>query len=54
MIFEFKTVFPYLSENKIILSDDINKNSSFNDFVKQNKLASEKFFGFGIARAKSA
>jgi len=48
MLFEFNTVFPYLNSDKIILSDDINLNSSINDFAKQNKLILEKFYGFGV------
>lgn len=50
MIFEFSTVFPYLNSKKIILSDDINLNSSIDDFSKKNNLILEKFYGFGITR----
>ena len=48
MMFEFDTVWNYLTDQKIILSDDINKNSSFDEIVKKYNMNSEKFFGFGI------
>jgi hypothetical protein len=50
MMFEFNTVFPYLKSDKIILSDDVNLNSSFTDFSKKNHLKFELFFGFGILK----
>jgi len=50
MTFEFQTVFPYLSSKKLLLADDINKNNSFQDFIKSHNLKMEKFFGFGIAK----
>jgi predicted O-methyltransferase YrrM len=49
MMFEFKTVFPFLNEGGILSSDDINKNSSFQDFVKANKINSILFTKGGSA-----
>lgn len=51
MLYEFQTVFPYLNPDKIILSDDINLNSSIGEFANQNNLILEKFFGFGVIRS---
>ncbi len=52
MMFEFNTVWPFLSSDKIILADDINLNSSFVKFSSQHKLHFEKFYGFGVAKNK--
>ena len=51
MLFEFETIFSFLNSDKIILSDDINLNSSIDDFSKQKNLKLEKFFGFGVIRS---
>ncbi len=40
MKFEFDTVLPYLSKNGYIISDDIDKNSAFEEFVYKNNLMS--------------
>lgn len=49
MMFEFNTVWNHLSEKKVIFSDDINKNNSFDEFISKKNLDSKKFFGFGVA-----
>ena len=40
MKFEFDTVLPYVSKNGYIISDDIDKNSAFEEFVYKNNLMS--------------
>ena len=52
MMFEFNTVWPFLSPDKMILADDINLNSSFEKFSSKNDLRFEKFYGFGVAKNK--
>ena len=43
MKFEFETVLPYVSKNGYIISDDIDKNSAFEEFVYKNNLLSFVF-----------
>ena len=50
MMFEFETIFPYLRKKKVILADDINLNSAFEDFAKKMKFSYAKFYGLGIAK----
>lgn len=38
MMWEYKTVFPFLSGNSIISSDDVNWNTAFQDFCRSRKL----------------
>jgi predicted O-methyltransferase YrrM len=52
MMFEFETVFPFLRNGGILSSDDINKNSSFQDFVEAKKINSI-FFTKGGSAIKS-
>jgi hypothetical protein len=51
MLFEFKTVWPYLAKNGIIISDDIDRNNSFKDFInlQKDKLVSFQIGQFGFA-----
>lgn len=49
MSFEFKTVFPYLSNGGLMASDDINKNLSFQDFVADKELRTVLFTKGGSA-----
>jgi len=37
MMFEYKTVWPFLREGGILLSDDVRWNRAFNDFVRDKK-----------------
>jgi predicted O-methyltransferase YrrM len=54
MFFEFKTVWPYLSKNAIIISDDVDRNDSFKDFVNLHKDDLDSFqigqFGFAVKK----
>ena len=50
MMFEFETILPYLRKKKVILADDINLNSAFEDFAKKMKFSYAKFYGLGIAK----
>lgn len=52
MMFEFKTIFPFLSNHSYILADDIYFHTAFDDFTKGNSLNSQKFYGFGVATRK--
>lgn len=51
MMFEFNTAIPYFKEEIKILSDDIEKNSSFDEISNNHNLFTEKFYGFGIAKS---
>ena len=53
MMFEYRTVWPYLSEKGFLLSDDIKWNNAFDDFVKsvQSDFV-HKYRGMGILRKK--
>jgi len=49
MISEYETVWPYLRENGILASHDIDWNGAFNEFIEKNKCnatISGKRFGF--------
>jgi predicted O-methyltransferase YrrM len=50
MNFEFNTVFPYLNPKNLVLSDDTELNSSFDEFVTKNDYSSTTLYGFGIAK----
>ena len=43
MKYEFNTIFPAIKQGGIILSDDVHKNSSFVEFIKQNQLKALRF-----------
>lgn len=43
MMFEFETIFPYLRQKKVILADDINLNSAFEDFAKKSSFHMQNF-----------
>lgn len=43
MLFEFETVLPALADRGLVMSDDINKNSAFNEFVSENRLRAVSF-----------
>jgi predicted O-methyltransferase YrrM len=51
MMFEFNSAIPYFKEEIKILSDDIEKNSSFDKISNTHNLFTEKFYGFGIGRS---
>jgi hypothetical protein len=50
MLFEFNTVFPQIKKKGIIISDDINRNKAFDDFVHEhkNEIVSIKAGQFGF------
>lgn len=43
MMFEFNTVFPFLSANGLLISDDVHKNESFTHFTSSKNLAGFQF-----------
>ena len=49
MLFEFETVYPYLKKGGIIASDDINKNTSFQDFSRMKEIQAITFTKGGCA-----
>jgi hypothetical protein len=49
MAFEFEQTLPYLTPGGVIVSDDINKNRSFQDFVAQHGLGAVMFRKSGCA-----
>lgn len=52
MLFEFNCVLPFMPTRSVILSDDIELNTSFDEFVRNNKLLAAKFYGFGVAKSR--
>jgi len=50
MSFEFNTVFPFMPENGIIVSDDITDNDAFSDFCLEKKCHYLKLFKFGLLK----
>jgi len=50
MNFEFNTVFPFLNTQNLVLSDDTELNSSFDEFVSKNNYSSTSLYGFGIGK----
>ena len=48
MMFEFEEVLPYITENGMIISDDITDNSAFDDFCRRENLYPLKLFKTGI------
>jgi predicted O-methyltransferase YrrM len=53
MLFEFNCSLPFMKSGAVILSDDIELNTSFDEFIRSNNLVAEKFYGFGVARSKN-
>jgi predicted O-methyltransferase YrrM len=49
MHFEFATVLPFISTDGLIISDDVHKNSSFEEFVISNRLKGICFLSKGGA-----
>jgi predicted O-methyltransferase YrrM len=49
MLFEFETVYPFLKKGGILSSDDINKNSSFQEYTKAKEMNSILFTKGGCA-----
>jgi predicted O-methyltransferase YrrM len=49
MKFEFNTVLPFLKKPGLIVSDDVHKNTSFDEFVAENRLTGIAFFSKGGA-----
>lgn len=49
MKFEFETVLPYLKAGGVLLSDDIDKNNSFQEFVRKQEWNSVEFNKGGCA-----
>lgn len=52
MKFEFGTAFQYLKPNGLIVSDDIHKNNSFEEFVNKNNLFAVQFSSKGGVAAR--
>ena len=54
MLFEFKTAWPFIPKQGLILADDIDRNDAFDDFVNshKNKLISLKISQFGFIMKK--
>lgn len=49
MFFEYKTVWPYISQGGFLFSDDVKWNNAFDDFLRdQDPKFHRKKFGFGI------
>jgi predicted O-methyltransferase YrrM len=38
MMYEFSTLYPYLQQRGLMISDDVHKNKSFEDFVSRNNM----------------
>ncbi|MDE1818472.1 MAG: class I SAM-dependent methyltransferase [Thaumarchaeota archaeon] len=55
MMFEFNTAWPYITNGGIILADDVNRNTAFDDFVNDHKdeVISLKIGQFGFIMKKS-
>ncbi len=49
MMFEFNTVFPFLSSNGLLISDDVHKNESFTHFTSSKNLTGFQFLTKGGA-----
>jgi len=49
MQFEFKTMFPAVRKGGVIISDDVHKNTSFEEFTKQHQLRALQFNKGGCA-----
>lgn len=49
MRFEFKAVLPTISKGGLIISDDVHKNTSFAEFVRESRLTGIRFFTKGGA-----
>lgn len=44
MIFEYRTVYPKIVKGGILLSDDVNWNNAFGDFINENGIKTKKIF----------
>jgi predicted O-methyltransferase YrrM len=51
MMFEFRTVFPKMGPQSLIISDDVHKNESFSDFVEEKGIHGLQFLTKGGAAA---
>lgn len=49
MKYEFETIIPVIKKGGIILSDDVHKNTAFEEFTKQNQLLALRFNKGGCA-----
>ncbi len=49
MMYEFNTIYPYLKNGGVILSDDVHKNEAFNQFTAGHKLKALQFNKGGCA-----
>ncbi len=52
MLWEFNTVSPYLRGNGFVVSDDVQRNNAFCDWVMQKRLVAVQFRKGGVARGK--
>lgn len=51
MKFEFRAVLPFLDKKGLVVSDDVHKNNSFPEFVREKSLSGISFFSKGGAAA---
>jgi len=52
MMFEFKSTFPSLAKGGLLISDDVHKNTSFEEFANAHAMNGIKFFTKGGAAVK--
>jgi predicted O-methyltransferase YrrM len=50
MMFEYKTAWEHLKKGGYLVSDNIEWNNAFNDFVKDKKAFAKKFYSLGVMK----